>query len=266
MTTVPGWANTTSRPPTDKTLFQRADTVTPATFRSHPKRLGRVSKKTLPDQVVAILKRVIFAEGLEEGDKLPTERSLAATFGVSQRVFREALDVLVGEGIIVKKHGLGAFIRSLEAPGLGGGLTPSSETIEELYRVRCGIEVGAVVVAAGKATDDDLDALQDAIDTMAPKVERGESVAAEEMYFHLALLRAAHSEVFQQLDYMLAESIRFKMYDRPSRLSSIDGSNSPFVEEHQAIVDALRKGDSAEAVRVLHTHLLRNIEAAAALP
>jgi GntR family transcriptional repressor for pyruvate dehydrogenase complex len=225
-----------------------------------------VTKTTLPGQVVVILKRFILTEDLREGDKLPTERDLAATFGVSQRVVREALDILVGEGVIYKKYGRGTFIRSLEARSAGEGTPAPSEAVDELYRVRRAIEVGAVCLAANHATQEDLDALQDVIDTMGPKAERGESVAADEMYFHLALLRAAHNEAFQQMDYLLAESIRFKMYDRPSRLFSTDGTGNPFVSEHQAIVDALRTGDSAEAMRVLHKHLTRNIEAAIKSP
>ena len=210
-----------------------------------------------------ILKRFILTEDLHEGDKLPTERDLAATFGVSQRVIREALDILVGEGLIVKKHGRGAFIKSLEARPAGEGIPTPPETVEELYRVRRAIEVGAVCLAAEHATREDLEALQDVIDTMGPKAEQGGSVAADEMYFHLALLRAAHNEAFQQLDYLLAESIRFKMYDRPSRLFSTDGRSRSYMAEHQAIVDALRAGDSAQAMSVLHKHLTRNIEAAA---
>ena len=235
----------------------------------HPKRLGRVTRKTLPHQVVVILKRLILTEGLREGDKLPSEREMCGTFGVSHRVVREALDILVGQGLIVKQHGRGAFIRSLRRDSLNEeqlpGL-PDPGSTEDVHRLRRAIEVGAACLAADRATEDDLAALQEAIDAMRPKIERGESVNAEEMQFHLSLIRSTNNEAFLQMDYLVAESIRYKMYDRPRLLYRHEGTDvvtNRALPEHQDIVDALRQGDGLEASRIMHTHLSRNVEAAA---
>ena len=208
-----------------------------------------------------ILKRFILVEGLRKDSYLPSERQLSEAFGVSHRVIREALSTLVGEGIIDKQQGRGTFVKALDPNCLRDEqVLISINNIVELYRLRSAIEVGAVSLAAIYATDEDLAELQKIIKDMQPKAARGDSLVAEEMRFHLALLRASHSEVFQEQEYLVVEAIRFKMYDDPDRLYHSSG-NPKTMQEHENIVDALRKGDASRAMLELYTHLTRNISA-----
>ena len=221
--------------------------------------LGPVSKKTLAEEVVAILKRFILVEGLEEGDKLPSERELTAAFGVSHRVVREALGILSGQGIIVKEHGRGAFVRSFDRELLRDDeVLPflSSQSPSDLYEIRCAIEVGAMCLAAQHATAEDLAELDAIVDEMTPKVERGESLAADEIRFHRCLLRATHNELIWQQDSLLTESLRYKYFKDPDRLSRSRG-NPMTMEEHRGIILALRDRDGLKAMQLMHTHVAR---------
>jgi len=47
---------------------------------------------------------------LEDGDKLPTERSLSDKYGVDRITIRRALSDLEEEGFVVRKHGSGTFV------------------------------------------------------------------------------------------------------------------------------------------------------------
>lgn len=217
--------------------------------------LRPVSKKTLAEEVTVILKRFILTEKLKEGDKLPPERELATTLGVSQRVVREALSILAGQGIIGKKHGRGAFVRALDTDRLQAAqasFLPSLD-VAEFYKLRRAIEVGAICLAVERATEEDLAELREILEIMKPKAERGESITADEMRFHLALLRATHEEVFYQMDYLIVEAIRLKVYDKPRRLYRNEKNPSTMVE-HQAIIDALRRRDGKRAVYEMHRH------------
>ncbi len=206
-----------------------------------------------------ILKRFILVEDLREGDHLPSERQLSSAFGVSHRVIREALSVLVGEGIVDKQHGRGAFIKAFDPNRLRDDLVLIfTENIADLYRLRCALEVGSISLAAIYATDEDFAKLKKIVEDMHPKAAREESMAAEEIRFHLALLRASHSEVFQEQEYLVVEAIRFKMYDDPDRLYHSNG-NPKTMQEHENIVEALCKGDASRAMLELYTHLTRNI-------
>ena len=60
-------------------------------------------QRTLRD---AIDKRILDAD-----DALPAERDLAADFCVSRITVRKAIEGLVGEGLLVRQHGSGTFVR-----------------------------------------------------------------------------------------------------------------------------------------------------------
>ena len=49
-------------------------------------------------------------EQLSVGDSIPSERQLSADFGVSRLTVRAALDDLVREGHLVRRHGSGTFV------------------------------------------------------------------------------------------------------------------------------------------------------------
>jgi DNA-binding MurR/RpiR family transcriptional regulator len=65
-----------------------------------PVSLSMPPRESLAARSAAALKRYLLAEGLEPGDKLPPERRLAEALNVSRTVLREAVNQLVGEGLV----------------------------------------------------------------------------------------------------------------------------------------------------------------------
>ena len=61
---------------------------------------------------------------VDAGERLPPERDLAASLGVSRSSVREAISALVTLGVLEARHGAGVFVTSLEPTGLLGGLAP----------------------------------------------------------------------------------------------------------------------------------------------
>lgn len=64
-------------------------------------------------------------EELDVGDAIPSERQLSADFGVSRLTVRAALDDLVREGQLVRRHGAGTFV---SVPKIAQELTMTSFT------------------------------------------------------------------------------------------------------------------------------------------
>ncbi|OQO89470.1 transcriptional regulator [Saccharomonospora piscinae] len=62
-------------------------------------------------QVATDLRGRITAGEYAPGDKLPSERAMIETYGVSRLTIREALGLLRAEGIVVTEHGRGVFVR-----------------------------------------------------------------------------------------------------------------------------------------------------------
>jgi DNA-binding GntR family transcriptional regulator len=73
-------------------------------------RLDRNSEVPLYFQLAAALKAMLEVGIWESGARLASERELEEEFGVSRAVIRPALDLLVGDGAIVRVKGSGAFV------------------------------------------------------------------------------------------------------------------------------------------------------------
>jgi GntR family transcriptional regulator len=72
--------------------------------------LDRHSSVPLYFQLGAVLKEKVDTGAWQPGDRFPTEREIAEEFDVSRTVIRRALDLLVGDGGIVRIRGSGAFV------------------------------------------------------------------------------------------------------------------------------------------------------------
>lgn len=65
-----------------------------------------------PSRVLAATLREEIASGqLSPGDKLPSERTLAATYNVARNTAREAIRLLAEEALVTAQHGRGVFVR-----------------------------------------------------------------------------------------------------------------------------------------------------------
>ncbi|EIE98251.1 GntR family transcriptional regulator [Saccharomonospora glauca] len=92
--------------------------------------VDKTSGIPLHRQVAADLRGRITAGEYAPGDKLPSERAMTETYGVSRLTIREALGILRAEGVIVAEHGRGVFVRP-------------SATIQRLARSRLSREARA---------------------------------------------------------------------------------------------------------------------------
>ncbi len=69
-----------------------------------------LSYKPLYRQIYDILYQRITSSVYKIGEELPPEKSLAAEFGVSISTIRQAVGLLVEEGLIIRKQGVGTFV------------------------------------------------------------------------------------------------------------------------------------------------------------
>ncbi len=75
-----------------------------------------VMPKRLADDVARRVRTLIEEQQLEAGMRLPAERQLAAQLGVSRNSLREALAMLVNEGVLLSRRGGGTFVRFQHEP------------------------------------------------------------------------------------------------------------------------------------------------------
>ena len=118
---------------------------------------------SLPDRVAEVLSQEISDGALAPGSRLPVESELAARFGVSRPVIREALAKLKYEGLLDSRQGRGVTVvgpagrRSyrLEDAHLLG-----PEEQAQIYELRTVLETEAAALAARRRQPQDLKALE----------------------------------------------------------------------------------------------------------
>src|SRR5688500_12807880 len=97
------------------------------------------------EQVVEQIQDGMRRGALAPGQRLPTERELSESFGVSRAVVREALKVLASMGLVESRQGSGTYVRANPVPSITRALilsaTPEDESLLALFEVREALEV-----------------------------------------------------------------------------------------------------------------------------
>lgn len=201
----------------------------------------------------AHLRRYIVEGGLVPGDRLPSEAELVAVVGSSRIVVREALRSLEALGVIEARAGSGWFVRgfdvSVAARTFARSLAFHPHALLDLFVVRRATEADLYDGIAGHLSDTDLAALDELVDRMRWRAARGAHFPAEDAAFHRHLAAASGNAVALALVDVFW-GVMEVLYRRglpppaPEMLAGV-------AESHAAIVDALRRGDGAEAAHAL---------------
>lgn len=232
-----------------------AGAAAPANSGIQPRRVRRAF-----EQVYDQLRTAILNGSLVNGQRLPSEGALATDFGVSRSTVREALRLLLAEGMIRTARGAGggSFVTLPTVDHVSEFLQRNIEllsltddvTLPEFLEARQLIEVFAVRQAALRRTQADLDALR------ATLVPSDSKLSADAQYrhnkeFHAvlvdacgnALLRIAAQPIFSVLHTHLGRSAL--TLDFPRKVCG----------EHRVILDHIERGNADAAEKEMVDHL-----------
>ena len=155
---------------------------------------ARTERKTLTEVAQQELRKAITGGTFRPGSQLPTESELCELLGVSRTVVREALRVLEDDGLVVRRHGVGTFVRNrpiLKNLNFNFGIT---EMIES-----AGFKAGTSHLAIKKETADQEKAEQLRVPEGTPlvTVERVRTADGRAVVYSLDTLAEA---LFQRAD------------------------------------------------------------------
>lgn len=221
---------------------------------------GRMSGEIV-EQVIDLIRK----GNLAPGHRLPSERELAGTFGVSRVTVRDALRVLEVMGLVDIRVGSagGAFVTMPSTNVIGEGLANilmmRSFEPNDIAEARLVLELGVLDLVAERITEEDIATLRGLCDRSRAKLEAGEYDTALSLEFHSQLAHGAHNPAIS----MLSESFSGPLSMAAVRASEArEDAHRRTVEEHEEIVDALATNDFIRARAALVTHLLRGHEVA----
>ncbi|WP_164925202.1 FadR/GntR family transcriptional regulator [Thermanaerovibrio acidaminovorans] len=214
----------------------------------------RVRQTRIYEKVVEEIKDDIAAGRLRPGDPLPPERKLMDSLGVSRSSLREAFRVLELMGLIESIPGKGRFVRRpRKDQGENRGIPLEDEAILELMEARRILDPAIAREAAKRATPSDLTKLRRVISATKDGLEDLESRAKGDFDFHLTLAEATRNFVFVNIVRMNFNLI-MATHDRIYALLT---DREVFVDEHQAIYEAILDHDPDRAERSAHEHIDR---------
>jgi len=203
-------------------------------------------------QTVETLARRILSGEIPEGGTLDL-LALREELDVSLTALREALKVLSAKGIIDARQKRGTFVRPRAAWNtLDGDVMRwrsagpvDLDLLENLTEVRTIVEPAAARLAAQRANEDDLAALDATLTRMADAADAADAVAAD-LGFHRALLAATHNPLLTEMDRIIANGLAM----RDKVVHGAAPTDDP-VPSHRAVLDAIRAGDAAAAEQAM---------------
>jgi GntR family transcriptional regulator, transcriptional repressor for pyruvate dehydrogenase complex len=210
--------------------------------------------RRLYQQVADKIRLSIGAKGLRAGARLPSERDLAQELGVSRPSLREALIALEIEGTVEIRGGSGIYLTT-DASRTGGMSSIYGESPSELMQARSMVEGSAVLLAAGRMTEEALVDLQRILLEMAETISSGQTPLEQDKAFHLRIARQTGNSVIEKLVVGLFEERHNPIAERLQDRFGGGKSWSLAFEEHQAIFDALSARDPLLAQAEMHRHL-----------
>jgi GntR family transcriptional repressor for pyruvate dehydrogenase complex len=226
-----------------------------------PIAFGTVTRDALPDQIAARLIDLITERQLKAGDRLPPERELAATMGVSRSSLREALRALAMLGVAEMRHGDGTYLTALDPAALmkpvGLVLALSDGGLEQLFEARKLVEPGLAALAAERISDEDAAELCRCAESTPAALEDPEAFMWADIELHAQIARAASNAVLSRLLDSIA-GMALASRRRTGRLPNVREQSA---RDHRAIAAAIAAHDASAASAAM-LHHLENVERA----
>lgn len=223
-------------------------------------RLVPQRKERLGDLLYGQILEKIVSGALREGEKLPSENEICRAFEVSRPTVREALKRLHADGLVTTRHGSGTYVQKRPS----GQLTRLAKVSDIAGMLRClevriGLEGQAASLAAQRRTSAELDRISRALAELQAAFANGAVPARADFAFHRAVAEASGNTLFAELLEMLNETIEQTMTVALSitRAGSKERARR-VVEEHEAIAEAIARGDAEAAGLAMRYHLHRS--------
>lgn len=210
---------------------------------------GGYQGRGLHGEVVELLGRRILSGEIGDGETLDIS-GLEQELDISRTVLREALKVLKSKGLVDARTKRGTFVQPrtewllLDSDVVRWQFEGRDDRqfLDDLSEMRGIIEPASARLAALRRTDEDLAALEQALEQMAA-ASRGEGDAIEaDVAFHRAMLAATHNELLVRMEVVLETGLTAR--DRLVHGAVQDDDPTP---AHAAVLDAVRDSDPEAA-------------------
>lgn len=203
-----------------------------------------IDKRSFDQQAADWIRSAVMSGDLTPGARV-TEVGLAEQIGLSRSTVRTAMQRLAGEGLLVQQAYSGWEVASL---------TP--EDAWELYTLRCGFEGLASKLAAERMDEAGRKTLLAALDELKQAVEAKDRrrVAAADLGLHRTIVSLSKHRRLAMMHSQIIDPIQ--LYVLSTNREAFDN----LVPSHEQLVEAILRGDAADAQRLACEHVTDSCE------
>ena len=215
----------------------------------------KTNKKS--DEVYNQLFSLISSGRLTPGDKIPSERELAAELRISRQSIREALNRAEVMGLIKVRQGEGSFILSSVKGALKPPLTliieQEAARIFEFLEIRKLVEGWCAEKAALEATSAELRGMMEILQKMKKVASKDKQWEELDLELHLSFAKATHNVIAVHI--MEALKVNFGPFFKFTKSMPSSEKIDVLWQHHYEIYKAIERGDPATASRMVIEHL-----------
>lgn len=210
-------------------------------------------------RIVVQIRELISSGKLKPGDKLPSERELAAKLNVSRVSLREAIKTLAAMGMVEVKRGQGIFVleTNLETvlSQFAGMLVFKKDEILQLFEVRKTLEVQAVRWASERAGHEEIETLLHLVNEAKRHIKDShveyEIARRHDLLFHQTIFKSTKNVVLQRI----IDSLMDIFEESRTKTLSIPGRAARSIYGHERIAVAIALRDADKACLEMYQHI-----------
>jgi GntR family transcriptional regulator, sialic acid-inducible nan operon repressor len=220
-----------------------------------------IERRRLYQEVMDRIISMIEEEGLMPGDSLPAERELSDKYCVGRPAVREALQNMARMGLLRLVQGERARVAAPTFANLlnsismttSGILRSSDKGLVDLKEARLLFEINMVRLAVEKATSADIDQLAARVNDQRESLPDMARFVQCDIRFHREIARITGNSIFPNL----SEAMMGWLAEFYRDLVRIPGTEQLTLQEHNAILLAIKARNADDAERAMREHLTR---------
>ncbi len=218
-----------------------------------------IKPKKVSTQIADQIRASILSGDFSPGDKLPPERELAESFGVSRPSVREALNALASSGLVRSNQGGGTIVLSLVETAsdnpLSGLIRMQQDRALDVIEVRKCMESWTAFYAAQRALPEDIRRMETVIAGMEQNLEGLKPSEDLDANFHILVARATHNIVWLHLMQNIFDAMK-EFQQSVWRAVYITGDDHHMLyRHHRSVFEAIEARDAEASRQAMMMHL-----------
>ena len=222
-----------------------------------------VKAARISDEIEDQIRSAILSGKVRPGSRLPSENELCNLFNTSRITVREALRTLERDGLLEIKSGVkgGSYVRELNiSPAvryIGQLLKFKKVTMENLTEARLVIEPEIGKMAALKATEHDINLMEEALREQSQILEERRRSTETNIKFHRIISASCKNPILSFLN----DTFLTLLQEKASTLSVDLDERRLIVQQHFRIFESIKSKDPDKAYMALREHIIAVKEA-----